>query len=346
MRISTKYRGVTVSIVAVISGLLIGCLIMLLTGYNPLLALTSIVSATIGSPYALGEWITYSVPLILCGLSVGFAYKTGLFNIGAEGQFIVGSFVATFVGATFQMPNGLHVIVALLSGMLAGMLWGFIPGVLKAFFGVSEVVITIMLNWIAFFYINYLIKTYFHLESLISETPTIHASASLNVPFLTEMFGGSRINLGFLVVIIVAVVYWFILNKTTFGYEIKAVGYSPNAADYAGVKTKSKVIYTMVIAGAFAGLAGAVFALGSPGYLNLASGFKNYGFDGIVVAMLGNLSAIGIGFAGLLLGALRSGAAYMTGVPSQIIDIIIGTILVFSALAPLIRKKLFKDGDK
>lgn len=346
MRISTKYQAIVVSIIAILLGLLIGSLIMVLTGSNPLLAFSSIYNATIGSPSAAGEWITYSVPLVLCGLSIGFAYKTGLFNIGAEGQFIVGSFVATYVGATFTMTPVIHVVVALLSGVFAGVIWGFIPGVLKAFFGVSEVVITIMLNYIAFFYTNYLIKTYFHIENLVSETPTIADSASLNVDFLTQMFGGSRINAGFTVAIIAAIIYWFILSKTTFGYEIKAVGYSPNAANYAGVKTKSKVIYTMMIAGAFAGAAGAVFALGSPGYLTLASSFKNNGFDGIVVAMLGNLSSVGIIFSGLLLGGLRSGAAYMTGVPSQIIDIIIGIILIFSALGPQIRKILFKDGDR
>jgi ABC-type uncharacterized transport system permease subunit len=346
VRVNKKYQGALISVISVVLGLLVGSVLMLLTGYNPMVAFSSIFDATLGSAYSLGEWITYSVPLILCGLSVGFAYKTGLFNIGAEGQFIVGAFVATYVGASFEMANGIHAIVALLAGMTAGMLWGLIPGYLKAYYGVSEVVVTIMLNWIALKYTNYLISAFFHSEKMVSETPTILDSASLSVPFLTEMFGGSRINLGFIVAIIAVMFYSYVLNKTTFGYEIKAVGYSQSAADYAGVKSKSRVIYTMMIAGALAGLAGAVFALGAPGYLNVSTAFRGYGYDGIVVAMLGNLSGIGIMISGLLLGALRSGAAYMTGVPAQIVDIMIGTILIFSALGTFFGKKLFKDGDK
>lgn len=342
-----KQSSLTVSIIAVLFGLLMGGIIIALIGEDPVLAFSSLVNATFGSSYNTGNWLAYSAPLILTGLSVGFAYKTGLFNIGAEGQFLVASFTATYVGATLSLPAGIHAVVAILAGTLAAVLWALIPGLLRAYYGVSEVVITIMLNWIALFYTNYLIEAFFHVDSLTSKTPSIKATASLKGSLMNSMFPGSNANWGIIFVIIAIVVYWFLLSRTTFGYEIKAVGSSPDAAKYAGINTKSRIVWTMVISGAFAGLAGAIYSLGNVDYLTQISAFRNFGGDGIAVAMLGQLSAVGTLFSGLLFGALRSGGAYMIGVPTQIIDIMMAIIIVVSALGPILQKKLLsKKGGK
>lgn len=332
--------GFLISVIAVVIGLVFGGLIIFASGSNPFLAFTAIINATVYSPSSAGNWLAYSAPLILTGLSIGFAYKTGLFNIGAEGQFLVASFTATYVGATFSMPAGLHAIVALLAGVLVAVVWALIPGFLKAFFGVSEVVVTIMLNWIALYYTNFLIQEYFHTPTITSQTPPIAQTASLKAPFLQDIFGVSNANLGIILALLAVVAYWYILNKTTFGYEIKAVGSSPDAAKYAGVKTKSRIIWTMAISGGFAGLAGAIYSLGNMPYLTTISAFRNFGFDGIAVAMLGQINAVGILFSGLLFGALRNGGAYMSGVPTQIIDIMMAVIIIVSALGPVIQKKL------
>jgi len=335
-----KFSMVIVSFIAVFIGLAGGALIMFLSGSNPLLAFTGLINGTVGSSFNVGQWLSYSAPIILCGFSVAFAYKAGLFNIGAEGQFIVGSITSLVIGVYVPMPDGIHAIVALLAGVFAGMVWGFIPGLLKAYYGVHEVVVTIMLNWIALKYTNYLITEFFHTETIISDTPSILETASIKNEFLTNLFGGSSFNLGFFLMLAVVFIYWFILNKTTFGFEIKAVGHSPFAAQYAGVNTKSRTISTMVIAGAFAGLAGAIYALGIE-HLSVASAFKNFGFDGIAVALLGQLAPFGILFAGLLIGGLRSGSAFMIGVAPQIVDIMIGLIILTSAFSTIIKNKLF-----
>ncbi len=342
---SKKIEPLLVSLISVLVGILIGGLVMLLTGYNPIIAFSSLINATVGSLTSTGNWLAYSAPLILTGLSVGFAYKTGLFNIGAEGQFLVASFTATYLGATLNLPPVIHVLVAITGGTLVAIIWALIPGLLKAFYGVSEVVVTIMLNWIALYYTNYLINDFFHSSDIVSKTPPIQASASLQAPFLQNIFPASNANLGFIFVILAVFVYWFILNRTTFGYEIKAVGSAPDAAKYAGIKTKSRIIWTMVIAGAFAGLAGTIYSLGNVTYLTQISAFRNFGFDGIAVAMLGQISAVGIFLSGLLFGALRSGAAFMNGVPTQIIDIIMAIIIVVSALGPLVHKLLFNNKE-
>ncbi len=339
-KIKSSLQSFAISIIAVIIGLAIGGIIIAISGNNPFVAFTAIIDATVSSATNMGNWLAYSAPLVLTGLSIGFAYKTGLFNIGAEGQFLVASFTATYLGATLSLPAGIHAIVALLGGVFVAVIWALIPGILKAFWGVSEVVITIMLNWIALYYTNYLIENGFNTGSVLSQTPSIKETASLKGDLIQSIFPYSNANWGIIIAILAVIVYWFILNKTTFGYEIKAVGSSPDAAKYAGVRTKSRIIWTMAIAGAFAGLAGAIYSLGNVSYITQISAFRNFGFDGIAVAMLGQISAIGIFLSGLLFGALRNGGAYMQGVPTQIVDIMMAVIIVVSALGPIIQKKI------
>jgi len=345
MQETSNFKKFLVSLIAVLVGMGIGSVIMLLSGNNPLLAFTAIIDSTMGSLYATGEWIAYSVPIILTGLSVGFAYRANLFNIGAEGQFIVGATTAVLIGGLLELSDPIHMFVALTAGVIMGAMYASIAGFLKAYYGVSEVVVTIMLNYIALKFQKHIITTYFHTDTIVTRTPMIAESASLDNAAMETFFQGARVNNAVFFVALAVFVYWYLLNKTTYGYQVKAVGFSMHASRYAGINEKRKIISTMAIAGGFAGLSGSVYAL-SEGFLNASSSFLNIGFDGIAVALLGQLSAIGIVLAGLLFGALRGGAAYMPGVPTQIIDIMIGVIIIFSAMGTIILKKISSRRSK
>lgn len=327
-------------LISIFAGLLVGMIILGASGYNPFILLSGMFKGMLGSSYNFGNFIAMSVPLILTGLSVGFAYKTGLFNIGAEGQFQVATITSSVVAVSLDLPLGLSVFFAMVFGMIAGSLWALIPGLLKAYYKINEVVVTIMMNWIAFYITNYFILNYFHQEKTTSQTPIISTQNSLDIEFLKNITDGSRLNGGIFVAIIAVFVFWFILQKTKFGYEIKAVGHSPDGARYAGINARARTVQTMLISGAFAGLAGATYALTAPYYQATLSSFRGFGFDGIAVAMLGQLSGAGIFFSGLLLGSLRSAIPQLNGVPSEVSDVIIGVIIIFSALGPIIIKKI------
>ncbi len=337
------------SLISIVGALLVGVLIIIAIGQNPMSLFDSIFTGTFGSPANFGNWLAISTPLILTGLGVAFAYNAGLFNIGAEGQFQVATMTTMFVAVWAPFPPFLTIIFAITLGTIAGGIWGLIPGFLKAYYKINEVVVTIMLNWIAFYCSNYFIKEYFHDGDLVTKTPDVPSSNLLDVDVITNLTDGSRLNLGFLIAIIAAIIFWIIIDKTVFGFEIKAVGHSPSAAEYAGINSKKRIMQTMFISGAFAGLAGAVYALSSPGSQSVLSTFRGFGFDGIAVALLGQINAFGTLIAGLLLGALRSASVFLqvNFVPKEIADILIGVIILFSALSPIIIKKLKarKGGD-
>lgn len=334
-----KNAVIFIPIISIILGLLVGGIIMIIAGYNPIEAYYQLFMGIFGSKKGIGNWLVASTPIILTGISVAFAYRAGLFNIGAEGQFIVGSFAAIFVGIVFSLPAGIHAIVCVLAGMIVGAIWGFIPGILKAVYGVHEVVVTIMLNYIALYTTNALIGQF--PKGTASKTPNIEPTASLIMPRLQEFFEGANINWGIIIAIIGIILFWFIINKMTLGFEIKAVGYNRYAGIYAGIKEKVIIVYTMMIAGAFAGIAGAIYSVGMSTSLSTATSFRMFGFEGITVALLGMVTPIGVLLSGLLLGGLNSGGTSMVGVPSEIIDIISATILIFVAMSYVIHKKLY-----
>lgn len=351
-----KSKKILTSIIAVLIGFIIGGILTLLIGsfgtanVGFFTFFQKFIEATFGGIftgdlYNFGEWLMTSTLLILTGLSVAFSYRANIFNIGAEGQFVVGSFVSTIVGIYAPLPPGIHAIVALFAGILAGALYGLIPGILKAYYNVSEVVITIMLNWIAVYYTQYLTSNVF-MGDAANHTPKIQESASLTSDKLSILFDGARIHYGFIVAILGIIIYYVILNKTTYGYELKAVGFNIDAANYAGMKSKRKIMSTLAISGAFAGAAGAVFALGAVDFFTATTIFRNYGFDGITVAFLGQMSPGGMALSALLLGGFRATGRIFIEVPSEIIDIIIGVILVCSVLIPIVANRMFKGGKK
>lgn len=347
---SNRFKNFIVPILAVILGIIAGTIIMIATGYDAGAAFIALWDGAFGDIYYTGETIRQVSPYILAGLSVAFAFRTGLFNIGVEGQLIMGWLASVWVGVAFDLPKIIHLPLAILAAAAAGALWAFIPGLLKAKFRVHEVIVTIMMNYVALHVSNYIIRTV--LSDKSERTDKILDSASLRSPFLEGLTDYSRLHWGIVIALICVFLMWFILEKTTRGYELRAVGFNQHASEYAGMNVRSNIILSMVISGAFAGLAGAMEGLGTFGYATIRGGFTGVGFDGIAVALLGANSPIGIILAALLFGALKVGALNMpleAGVPNELVDIIIALIVFFVAASYMIRvfiDRISKKGVK
>lgn len=330
------------SILAIIFGLLFGLLILIVS--NPSQAYGGFMMIIQGSftdgITGIGMMLYYSIPIIMTGLSVGFAFQTGLFNIGASGQFTAGAFVAVFIGVkcTF-LPAGVHCLVCILAATLAGALWGLVPGVLKAYRNVNEVISSIMMNYIGMYLVNFLIvKTVY--DQIKNQSLPVAGSANLPTAGLDKLFAGTKLNIGILLVIGCVIIIHIILNKTVFGYELKACGKNSNACKYAGISAKRNIVMSMIIAGALSGMGGALLYLSNTGkYLQVLDIIAPEGFSGICVALLGQSNPVGILFAGLFIGHLTVGGANMQlfdFVP-EVIDIIISAIIYCGALALLIQ---------
>ncbi|SCW76872.1 simple sugar transport system permease protein [Paenibacillus tianmuensis] len=331
-------RGtIGISLLSVLLALLCGAVIMLLGGYNPISAYAAFFEGIFGTPYLFGETVRQITPLIFTGLAVAFAFRTGLFNIGAEGQFMVGQLAAVSVGILFPLPWYLHMPLAILAAAVAGGLWGLVPGYLKARRGVHEVVTTIMMNWIGLILVNHLIRTYFKAQAERSET--IRDTASLSSAWLSELFGGSRIHLGIVVALLAAIVIYVLLWKTKKGFELRTVGLNRSGAEYAGMNVNKNVMMSMMISGALAGIGGASEGLGVYGYMTLSSSFPGFGYDGIAVALIGANTSIGVILGAILFGGLTFGAQNMqmaADVPYEVIRIIIALIIFFIASSLLV----------
>lgn len=339
-----KRSHLTLSLIAVVFSFIVASLVMIISGVSPVTFFLSLFRTMTGmnlkaigeegffNARYLGEFLQMTMPIILTGLSVGFAFRTGLFNIGAEGQLIMGSVGAVIVGVLFELPFFIHIPLAMLAATLFGALWGWVPGYLKAKFGVHEVVITIMMNYIALYLGNLMIKSL--PGSTNQKSANFSPSALLHSDFLRGITGNSRFHWGFIAVIIAVIIYHFIIEKTTFGYELRAVGFNRDAAEYGGIKVSSRIAYSMAIAGAFAGLAGAMLTLGTFDYGRVLGSFENYGFDGIAVALLGGNTALGIFLGGLLFGGLKSSQTLMqaSGIPLEIAIIVSALIILFVAM--------------
>ncbi len=335
---SKRLRNLITPIIALLLGILVGTIIMVASGYNPIAAYSALWGGAFGSPYYIGEVIRQVTPYILAGLAVAFAFRVGLFNIGVEGQFLVGWLASVWVGLAFHLPKIIHLPLAILASIVAGALWAFIPGLLKARFRVHEVIVTIMMNYVALHLCNYIIQNV--ITQSKDRTPTVPDSASLASPWLQSITQYSRLHWGIILAIICCFIMWFLLEKTTRGFELRAVGFNQHAAHYAGMSVNKNIILSMVISGAFAGLAGAMEGLGTFGYIAIKSAFTGVGFNGIAVALLGGNTAFGVFFAALLFGSLTVGSLNMpltAGVPNELVDIIIALIVFFVASSYIIR---------
>ncbi len=336
------------SLAAIAVGLLAGLAVLFVSdaGQAPR-AFGAILTSGVSNLKEFGQVLYYATPIIMTGLSVGFANKTGLFNIGASGQFIVGAFAAVFVGVkgTF-LPAGIHWVAGLLAAAVAGALWGAIPGILKALRNVNEVIACIMMNYIGMYLVNYLItKTVF--DQLKNQSKRVADAANIpNLGFDAVFRDGTIISSaggGIVIALALCVVMWAVLDKTTFGYELKACGLGRDAARYAGIGENRSIILSMVIAGALSGVGGALLYLaGSGKAIDVIDVLAAEGFNGIPVALLGLNNPIGILFSGLFVAYLTVGGFNMQlfGFAREIIEIIIATILYFSAFALLVKGAL------
>ena len=283
--------------------------------------------------------IVYAVPYIVAGLSVAFSFKTGVFNIGAEGQFVVGSMAAvvtSLLGAS--LPKPILIPLCFLAAMAVGALWGIIVGVLKTRWGINEVLSMIMFNWIAFYLSNFIagipaIKN----EGTAEATKNIADNASLlfSKDFIKSAGLCPTANWGILMAIAAMLLVWFIIEKTTLGYELKAVGYNKFAAEYGGISVNRSILTALAISGALAGLAGALQAMGMGKRISIFTSHEGFGFAGIVVALIGVSNPFGVFVAGLFYGALMYGGSKLNleGVPTQLVSVIVGTVVFFIAIS-------------
>lgn len=328
------------ALIAIVLGLIAGAILMMITGNNPLQGYYFLIRGGLMSVERIGNTLATATPLIFTGLAVAFAFRTGLFNIGAAGQMLAGGLCATAVGLSFAWPKVILLPAAVLAALIAGALWGFVPGYLKSRFNVHEVVASIMMNWIAYWTVYYVVPGYFKGSYLETESRKISEAASLKVGWLTAMFNGSYINLGFFLAVLAVIVIAFILNRTTLGYELKAVGFNRYAAEYAGIRANRNIVISMMISGALAGLGGAAFYIGYASNIQIGV-MPSQGFDGIAVSLLGANSPWGVFFAAVFFGLLHSGKGFMnamTKIPPEIADSIIATIIYFAATSVLIER--------
>lgn len=332
------------SLIAIGIGLVIGLIILLIS--NPEEAFAGFFTMLSGGlndgTRSFGNVFYIATPIIMTGLAVGFAFKTGLFNIGASGQFIVGAYVAVLIGVKLPVLGGFQWIIGILAAMLAGAIWGAIPGLLKAFLNVHEVIASIMMNYIGMYLVNYLIKQTV-LNVYTNRSLPVASTANIPKMGLTAIFPGSSINGGLLVAILFVILMYIILEKTTFGYELKACGYNRYAAKYAGINETRSIILSMAISGMLAGVGGALFYLSGAGvYIEVVDVLASQGFTGISVSLLGMSNPIGILFSGIFIAWLQIGGFYMqrySFVP-EFIQIITAIIIYCSAASLLIRNYL------
>ncbi|SFJ17302.1 simple sugar transport system permease protein [Terrisporobacter glycolicus] len=359
---SDGFNSAMSSIFAILIGLAFGFIVLLVS--NPSQAVRGFGIILEGGfstgAKGVGQVLYFATPLILTGLSVGFAFKTGLFNIGAPGQFIMGAFAAVLVGVkcTF-LPAPFHWIVALLAAAVVGGLWALIPGILKAYYNVHEVISTIMMNYIGMYLCNMLVKLYIY-DSNKSMSQNCLESADLPKWGLDNAFVNvtgtykdiSTVNGGIVIAIIVAILIYVILNKTIFGYELKACGFNSSASKYAGINEKRNIILSMVISGALSGLGGGLLYLsGANGrHIKVVDVLAIEGFNGIPVALLALSNPIGIIFSAIFISYLTLGGNYLQTLNfmPEVIDIIVACIIYFSAFALFFKSilpKILKKKD-
>ncbi len=331
-------QSLLIPVIAVLMGLLVGAIIIIISGADPIGAYGAMLSGALGSSRGLERTFEKATPLIFSGLAVAFAFKGGLFNIGAQGQLILGALATAIVGFGLTgLPALIHIPLALLAGMVAGALWGSLPGALKAWTGAHEVITTIMLNFVAINLTDWITS-----GPLMDRTPGNIVARTPSIAPSAELANLGPVPSGVLIAILVAILAWWLLNRTTIGFEIRTVGQNPAAARYAGINVERTILLTMAISGLMAGLGGAVETMGIVG--RFQPGFNTgLGFDGITVALLAQTNSLGVIPAALLFGLMRAGANQMQmfGVDAEIVGIVQGMTLFFVS-APIIIRKLFR----
>ena len=344
-------RPITATFIAIALGFAVAAVLLAVAGYDPVASFAALFEGVFSKPKYISNTIIKASPIILTGISVAFAFKTGMFNIGAEGQYVAGAVCAVLVGSTLDLPMVLQVPVVIRAAI------GAITGFLKARFGIHEVITAIMLNWTMLYLNNFVVNSeMFHRPSSTSSIPVNPSSYTMilpewklsdqgletlrNVPWLYDFLVKADVNIAFIVAILVAIAIWFVLYRSKLGFELRAVGFNRDAAEFAGMPVERNTVLAMVIAGGISGLAGALMITGiQPHCISTLAAFENYGFNGFSVALIAGSSPIGCIFAGLLFGGLLYGGTSVqmaVGAPTDIINIMIGTIVFFVALARVV----------
>ena len=331
--------SLVISLSAVLLGLLAGAVFILMLGTNPFAAFAYLFRGGLMNIERIGNTLATATILLFVGLSVSFAFKTGLFNIGASGQMLIGGLCATYIALNVPLPRPLMLLALIIAGIIGGAVWGFFPGLLKALFNVHEVVSSIMMNWIALWIVYYSVQLHLKADLIETESRSIAEINTLRAHWLSAIFKSDYVNYGIFLGIAGIIFLKLVLDKTTLGFELKAAGYNKSAAEYAGIKVNRNIIFSMMISGALSGLAGLTYYAGYS--LNMQINvMPAQGFDGIAVALLGAGNSMGVALSALFFGILHVGKGFMsanTSVPPEIADTIIAVIIYFTATSLLLK---------
>ncbi len=346
---NAAFAGFLASVGAIVLGLIFGYIMLIV--FNPAFAnvgIIKILSTGFSTKEKLAKVLYQAAPLMMTGLSVGFAMKTGLFNIGGSGQYLVGAFFALICGVVLKLPW----YICLFASMLGGCFWGVFPGLFKSLFNVNEVITAIMFNWIGLFLVNLTLTNIpsalanFYGAATADRTANITAAnptALIPKVWLDKLFNSPYMNISFFIAAIIAVVIYIIIDKTVFGYELKACGFNQKASLYAGINAKRNVVFSMMIAGALSGIGGGIYYLCGTAQYSIIKVLPAMGFNGIPVALLASSNPLGIILSSLFISYIQvGGEALQPEYAKEIIDIIIACIIYLSALSVLMNEFITK----
>ena len=354
--------SISASLISILIGLILGLILLFIFDSDrAMVGFEALVGTGVSTPEKFAKVLYQAAPLILAGLSVAFAFKTGLFNIGAPGQYTIGAFCALFAAIVLGTPW----YVSLIFAMIGGAIWGILPGLFKAHFNVNEVITCIMLNWIGLFLVNLLVSNIpqmlpnYWAGSITNRTVNLAlvekfygVQTTIPKAGLDTLLGGSSyMNISIFIAIGIAIITYIILNKTTFGYELKACGFNKNASTYAGINAKRNIVLSMIIAGGIAGIAGGIYFLSGTAEYVIEKNLMSMGFNGIPVALLASSNPLGVIFSSLFISYIQVGgeALQRYQFSSEIINIIISAIIYLSAFAFLIKlfiEKIFSKKER
>jgi len=325
MNMKNKLIKILVPIISILCSFIVGAILIASIGGDPVEAFSYLLKGAFGTKSNIGETFVKATPLIFTGLAATFAYKCGVFNLGAEGQFVMGAVASIWISTTFlSIPAPLLIVLSLTSGAIAGGLWGLIPGILKIKRGLNEMIVSIMLNYIAVLFMGYLYSGPLR-DGNLPQTAEVAVK-------LSRFVSGTRVHVGIIIALVLTLVLYYFLFHTSFGFKLRAVGLNPTASEYNGFPLKKLMLTSFIVSGAIAGLGGSVELHGTQ--FRLMSGFGiGYGFDGVAIALIGQLNPIGTVLVAYLFAVLRKGAITMqvgTGMPTSVIDIIQALVIVFA----------------
>lgn len=339
------------TLISIVVGFAVGAVFLAAVQIDVGAAYGKLFTSIFANAKSLSYSVVYATPLIILGLSVAFSFRTGVFNIGAEGQFVVGSMAACVVGILVPAPAIVLVPLCVLASAVAGAMWGMIVGILKVKWGINEVLSMIMFNWIAFYLSNYIaglpaIKSDGNAEA----TKNVQEAAMILLPksVISKLGLCNSANWGIFVAILLSIFCYVVIEKTTLGFSLKAVGSNRDAAEYAGINVNRAVLTALGISGAMGGIAGAMNLLGMGQRISIFTAQESYGFQGIIAALIGNSNPLGVFFGGLFYGAIKYGGSRLNliGAPSEVVNVIMGTVVFFIAISHIFKFRKHKKEGK